>query len=99
VSNKLSEISLLKCYQQRLILWGGLGLSLALLCGAFFVIWADVQSYVADGRAVYVANKALITQELEKRRAAMQRDVIYSELLWSRLDKVGSVRISVFKAG
>lgn len=85
-STKSSEIRLLRRYQRSLMLGGGILLSTMLLCGAALAVWADIQSYIAEARAVYVANKALITQEIEKKQAAMQRGVIYSELVWRTVD-------------
>jgi len=83
---KVCEIGLLRRYQRRQMLGGGLLISLALICAVCFGIWADVQSYIAEGRALFVANRALITQELEKKQAAMRRGIIYSELVWSSID-------------
>lgn len=57
-------------------------LSLAVIVGVCFAIWSDIQDYIAEGRAMYVANKALISQEIEKKQATMQRGVVYSELVW-----------------
>jgi len=82
---KICEIELLRRYQCRQILGGGVLISLALISAVCFGIWTDIQTYIAEGRALFVANKALITQEIEKKQAAMRRQVIYSELLWSSL--------------
>lgn len=82
LSKKSCELKLLQRYQRNLLLGGGLLLSLAFISGVCFAIWSDIQDYIAEGRAMYVANKALISQEIEKKQAAMQRGVVYSELLW-----------------
>lgn len=81
-NRKPSEIKLLRRYQRSLLLGGGVLLSMALILGACLAVWSDIQDYIAEGRAVYVANKALITQEIEKKQAAMRRGIIYSELVW-----------------
>ena len=81
-SRNSREIQLLRRYQRGLLFGGGAILSFALLCCACVSIWMDIQSYLAEGRARYVTTKALVTQELEKKQAAMQRGVVYAELLW-----------------
>jgi len=81
-ARKSCEIRLLRRYQRRQMLGGGLLISLVLICGVSLVIWADIQSYIAEGRALFIANKALVTQEIEKKQAATRRGIIYSELIW-----------------
>ncbi|PRC93874.1 hybrid sensor histidine kinase/response regulator [Solimicrobium silvestre] len=88
-TQKSCEIKLLRRYQRTLLLCGGALLSTALIVSACLALWMDIQDYIAEGRAMYVANKALVTQEIEKKQSAMRRGVIYSELVWS---EIGSER-------
>ena len=81
-NRKPCEIKLLRRYQRSLLLGGGALLSLALILCACLAVWTDIQDYIAESRAVYTANKALVTQEIEKKQSAMRRGIIYSELVW-----------------
>ena len=67
-ARKSCEIRLLRRYQHRQMLGGGFLISLALICGVCFAIWFDIQGYIAEARALFVANRALVTQEIEKKQ-------------------------------
>lgn len=81
-NRKPCEIKLLRRYQRSLLLGGGVLVSMALILCACIAVWSDIQDYIAESRAAYATNKALITQEIEKRQSAMRRGIIYSELVW-----------------
>lgn len=79
-----SDIALLRRYQHRLLLLGGTLLSVVIIFCVFIAVFADIQNYIADGRAIYVANKALIAQEIEEQILAMRRSIIHAEMVWKK---------------
>jgi len=77
---------MLGCFQ-RVLLYGGVVLSVGILVATMSGLWADYREHVSRQRASFLTARSMLNIELHAHQAAFARTVTSAELIWAEFPK------------